>query len=117
MNPRHQQAARPTDVPVPGFYRARLVKRGPYVACRIMQMDDGWLLLVGGEPTEAAVHVNPWVVRRMESVAMYGDPITAETYDAMLAEAAAAPPGHPLRNPTQPVDLKAAGAIITRRTT
>ncbi len=110
---RRNQPARRSDIPTPGYYKARLVRKGPYVACRIIETEDGWLLFIGGEPT-GPMQRDPWRVFRMEAVAMYGQFIDRPEYDRMLAEAAAAPAGHPLRNPMVPVDLRASDPLMRK---
>ena len=86
---RRNQPVRRSDIPTPGYYRARLVRKGPFVACRILETEDGWLLFIAGEPT-GPMQRDPWRVLRMEAVAMYGQFIDRAEYDRMLAEAAAA---------------------------
>lgn len=112
---RRTQPARRSDVPTPGYYRARLVRKGPFVACRIVETEDGWMLFVAGQPT-GPMNRNPWLVARMEAVAMYGRFIDEAEYARMIQDAAAAPPGHPLRNPLAPVDLRAGDPLLKRKT-
>lgn len=100
----------PTDQRPPGFYRLRLVSGGPWIAHRIMEADGLFLLLRNGQPTSAAAHADYFAVPGMDRM-IYAREISAEEYAALLAAAAEAEPGHPLADPTQAVDLRAAKSL------
>lgn len=109
---------RPPDRPLPGWYAARLVKRGPEVACRVVLWEDidaippqTWVLLIGGEPTCQDARAEPFSIPKMEAVALYGRRITEAEYDALLDAAASAQPGEPLHDPTRPVDWRQAPSL------
>lgn len=104
-------APRPSDVPTPGWYRTRLVKNGPWIAARIVEADGLWLVFVNGVPTSTVAEPDPWRVPRMDSVA-WSAAITEAEYHALLEAAQTAPEGHPLADPTQPVDFRRAPSLF-----
>lgn len=114
MPNRRDEPPRSTERPEPGFYSARLVRRGPQAACRIVHEPEGWLLMINREPTSAAFLADPWKVPRMESVAMYGKVITGPEYTALLDQIERSPAGSPLRKPFEAVDLRAAAPLHTK---
>ena len=99
------QTPRPSDTPQLGYYRSRLVKGGPWVPARIMQTDGLWMVLMGGEPTQAAAAADPWTVRRMEWVA-FSPAITEAEYLELLTAYRAATGDHPFADATAPVDWR-----------
>ena len=114
------QAARdlgmePSWEPTPGYYRTRLVAKGPLVGARIMCEAGAWMVLINGVPTDSVARQNPWDVRGMDRIGLYGHPITAAEYEALRAASEAAPPDHPLAQPDRPIDLRAAPSIYQRR--
>lgn len=99
-----------TDQREPGFYRSRLVRGGPWVPHRIMEADGYWLLLRNGVPTSAAAMSSYHDVPGMERM-IYARAITEGEYAALLAAAASAADGHPLADPSAPVDLRRAPSL------
>lgn len=80
---RTPQEPRNADTPTPGFYRCRLVPRGPLVPARIMRTDDNlWLVLIDGEPTMREAQAEPWSVPRMSWV-NFSEQITEDEYSRM----------------------------------
>lgn len=114
--PHEDRTPRPVDVPVPGFFRVRMAKGGPWVPARIMHEDGLWLVLIDGEQTSAAAMAEPWKVPRMEWVA-FSNRIDEAQYRTLLTARQALPADHPLKDATRPVDMRAAGSVYTRRTT
>lgn len=107
------QAPRAPDLPKPGWYRTRLAKGGPWVPARIMEFGTLWLVLLDGEPTQAAANPDPWKVHRMEWV-NFSTEISEVEYDRLLATRRALPADSPLRDPMKPVDWL---QVDTRRRT
>jgi len=103
------QTRRP-DVPEPGWYATKLIKGGPEVACRIVCAQGLWVVIIGGEATSAIAFENPFDCPRMEWV-MMSRRITQTEYFALLDAAAAARPGEPLADPTQPVSWRRAPSL------
>lgn len=88
--------------PVPGCYRVRLVKRGPWVPAKIVYLAGLWLVLLAGEPTGEPQR-DPWKVRRMGWVA-FGKPIDDDAYAQMIAERRDMGRGDLAADPNAPVD-------------
>ena len=93
------------DAPEVGWYATKLVKNGPEIACRIIEVGGSWVILVNGEPTQETAETEPWRLRMAERVA-FSRRITADQYEAMLTAAAEAKPGEPLASPDQPINWR-----------
>lgn len=111
--PHHDTPPRPSDTPVPGFFRVRLCKGGPWVPARILHEDDHWLVVIDGVATSEAAHRDPWKAPRMEMVA-FSNAITAAEYASLLEQRRALPEDHPLKDATKPIDMRAAGSLYRR---
>lgn len=105
-----EEAAAATDFIRPGYYSTKLVKGGPEVPCRIVEVGGLWVLMICGAPTTEAAVENPFTDRQMTWVAR-GREIDADTYDAMLTAAAEAKPGEPLADPLSPVDWRSSPSV------
>lgn len=100
------QPRRP-DMPEPGCFAIRLVRKGPLVAARVSFQEGCWCVEIDGRETRGPT-AGPWEDPAMERVALYGRPITPEEYAFMLARAAHArqhAPGHPAAKPDEPIDF------------
>ena len=96
--------------PVSGFYRTRLVRQGPWVACRVWwedgERDPETNELLSDQIlrcTVAGTDVDPW--EWWPRLCLY--PIDKAAYDYMVADAEWArkyAPHHPKANPTKPVN-------------
>lgn len=93
------------ETPTPGPRKIRRVRGGPFVAARILESDGLWLVLINGEPTCKAARPEPWSVPQMEWV-NFSKIITEAEYAALIEAARSAPPGHPLADPTAPVNFR-----------
>ncbi len=110
--PHEDQTPRPVDMPVPGYFRVRLVKGAPWVPARIMEQDGWWLVLIDGEATGPAGR-EAWKVAQMERVA-FSNAITGAQYASLLEQRRALPADHPLKDATKPIDMRAAGSLYRR---
>lgn len=105
------------DQPEPGYYRRRLVKNGPFVACRIwierdidpdtgeIIADDKYLCTVDGKPASAMEQWS-WLASHA---------ISKEEYDFMLADAdwcRKYAPDDPKANPTKAINLRATKPVL-----
>jgi hypothetical protein len=90
------------DRPQPGWYLARLVKRGPLVPARIWRFDGRFYAEVAGRAVDPLA-LWPRVAAR---------PITEDEYHRLVAEAARCAPDEPAANPTKPVNLAALPAVF-----
>jgi hypothetical protein len=102
------------DIPLPGFYKTRLVKNGPWVAGRI------WLdTNIPERPDVMVGEIDGIEMPAIEAWGrLIGNPITKAEFDFLTAdkkwaqEHAAASPA---ANPRQPISLAAMPAISPRR--
>ncbi len=101
------EASRPVGQPAPGYFRVRLVRKGPWVGARIVRHSDGsWQAMVDGQRYAAALDPAsaPWVFRIWHS----GRSISEHEYLSYLRTkgwAMAHSPDHPAAHPREPVDL------------
>lgn len=100
-----EEAAQGSDGIRPGYYTAKLVRGGPSVALRIIEVEGLWVLLLNGLPTSDVAIENPFKLPQLRWPA---HEIDIETYDRLLDAAAAAKPGEPLADPTSRVDWRRA---------
>lgn len=102
---------------MPGYFRLRLVRGGPFVAASIDLTADGlWRVTVNGEASAASA--DPWHCPGMERVWFYGHRIDRAEHDYLLALAAHArrhDPAHPLASPGQRIDLHHIAPIYRRK--
>lgn len=94
------------EVPEPGFYRLRLVRRGPYVPARIVLEEGLWQVILNGAPS--GKHEHPWAIAWMHKVWPYAETIMESDYDYMLAYAQWAEkhaPEDPAARPNEPIDV------------
>lgn len=107
------------DGPAPGFYRTRLVKRGPWVPVKIFLLDGERDAETGELLSDQKLVVRcgdqmkdwTWALERQPFL----QPITRAEYDFLLARgrwAAAHDPHHPDADPLRPIDLGAMRAIF-----
>ena len=93
--------------PEPGFYKLRLVRKGPFVAARIVHDDaTGWSVLIDG--VSFGPHPNPWAIARMHQVWPYAAAITEAEHDFMIAYAEWArkhSPDDPVVHPTKQINI------------
>ncbi len=106
MADRRSWKARQVDAPEPGFYRRRLVRRGPLVPCRITFENGVWRAQIGREwgiPEADAL-------RAEHVIAIWhsGEIIDEDEHRYLLEVMSwvhTHAPDDPLAKPTQPVDL------------
>ena len=97
----------------PGFFMTRLIRGGPWVPVRVMLDQGAWAIFVSGEIQPGSGTADPWdcpFYRRGPFA-----PITKEQYHDLLREYEAAGRGHPLRQPTERVDLRSAPPLYEGR--
>lgn len=98
--------SRTPERPIPGYYALKLVRGGPDVACRIVEVQNLWVVMIGGVPTHSEAQEDWRRCPKIEAVAFYGRRITPDQYDALLTAAAEAKPGEPLASPTEPISWR-----------
>lgn len=104
-NDRRAQEPRRVDVPEPGFYRAKMVRNGPWVGAFVKQDERGmWSVIVNGNDAEVAA--DPWTIAWLRDRYHYADRVTQDEHDYLVATARwaeANDPNHPAANPRQPI--------------
>lgn len=93
--------------PEPGFFQMRLVKKGPKVAARIINIDGYWQAEINGDAEGPRVS-NPLESRSVMRIWETGVLIEEAQYRYLLdlkAWAEKNAPTHPAANPRKPVDL------------
>jgi hypothetical protein len=97
-----------------GFFRYKERKGAPWQPLRIMRESGAWVVLLAGNVVAgsgaAKARDVPFLLWRSPFHA-----ITEQAYDALLREYQNAPPGSPLQNPSEPVDLRAAPPLYEGR--
>ena len=97
-----------------GYFKHRARKGAPWQPVRVMRESGAWVVLLTGKvvPGSGARLAKdiPLLLWRAPFA-----PITEREYDSLLAAYEAAPPGHPLRWPDDPVDLRAAPPLYKER--
>lgn len=99
-----------------GFFRFREQKGAPWQALRVMYESGCWVVLLNG----AVVSGSGTALAKDVPFLLWRAPfhrITEPEYDALLRAVERAPPGHPLRRPADPVDLRAAPGLYQRKST
>lgn len=114
-------AAHSVDRPEPGYFRMRLVRRGPFVACRIWRCcsctvnggdeneQHDWQATCDRFPQLTATVNGEDRSEKLSKVWTYGKPIKRSEYDFMVADAAwlrQHDPEDAKATPTAPVDIK-----------
>ena len=96
------------DNPIPGYYKRRLVRNGPWVPATIWidggERDPETGDLLSDETLRCLVNgrlADPY----KQWTWLAGHPIKKREYDAMLKASRQAPPDSPLACPEQPVDM------------
>ena len=93
-----------------GFFRYRERKGAPFQPLRVIRESGRWVVLLNGKIVpgsgEALARNIPFLLWRAPF-----SPITEAAYDELLKAHASAPPGHPLRTPGEPVDLRSAPVL------
>ena len=109
-----------SDTPQPGYYETRLVKNGPFVPARVwindtprdeagdFLEDQGLMMEIDGERVNGQ-HMNQrWLW-------MYGNPITKQEYDFMIADSSHAKQHRPedaKAKPRKSIDLSTQKSIF-----
>jgi hypothetical protein len=78
------------DQPEPGFFKLRLVRKGPWVGARISQGMGLWSATINGQSC-GAPHPDPFGAEGVSRIWETGTAITAAAYDALLASPPATP--------------------------
>jgi hypothetical protein len=94
----------------PGFFKYRARKGAPWQALRVMRESGCWVALLNGDVVKGSgkplARDIPFLLYRSPFT-----PISEAEYDALLRAYENAPPGHPLRSPEEPVDLRGAPVL------
>lgn len=112
---------RPIHTVTPGYYRHRLVMRGPWVAAEIALIGDLVMISVDGGPAIPSIRVGELADTVVSEVAAggafrhpllrvlwFGEAITGSEYRHMLRTsewARRSAPDHPAANPHKPIDI------------
>jgi hypothetical protein len=100
------ESPRAVDKPEPGFFRTRLIRKGPYVPARIEHGPKGWRATINGRAFDW--HHDPVHAEGVFRIWLGGVEIDQPTYDYMIARVSyfeRVDPQHPAANPTTPVDF------------
>jgi hypothetical protein len=98
---------RVVDQPKVGYFKLRLVKRGPWVGARIDQIDGKWVATIDGTE-QSPGHEDPVEAKGVLKVWHAGQFISQPEYNYLVQLAAWArehSPDHPAANPGKPIDL------------
>ncbi len=80
---RRSEPPRRVDEPQPGYYRLRLVRKGPFVPAKVECSPSGWRCSIAGMSTGFPLQ-DPWQVADLSKVCLFGTIITKTEYDAMM---------------------------------
>jgi hypothetical protein len=80
---RRAEPSRRVDEPVPGYYRMRLVRMGPWVPALIEHGPHGWRCSISGVSTGFPSQ-DPTQVTDLFKIALYGVVIKKDEYDKMM---------------------------------
>lgn len=98
--------SRSIDTPEPGYFAIRLVRRGPWVAARIVHDESGWWAIIDG--VRSPPHIDPVYADDVFRI-WHGGRIIEETeYNHILNVrewARKQSPDHPSANPREPIDI------------
>jgi hypothetical protein len=97
-----------------GYFRYREKKGAPWQPLRVMRESGLWMVFLNGKLVEGSGKAKakdiPFLLWRSPF-----QPINEAQYHALLDDYASAPPGHPLRRPGEPVDLRNAPVLYGDR--
>lgn len=97
-----------------GYFRYRTTRGAPWQPVRVMHTDDGWFALVGGEiVTGSGARLAKDIPFLLWHAPFHR--LTEDEYHDLLREYEAAGRGHPLRQPTERVDLRSAPPLYEGR--
>lgn len=98
-----------------GYFRFKERKGAPWQPLRIMRESGTWVAILNGVVVKGSgsrlAREVPFLLWRSPF-----HPISVTEYDALLMAHENAPAGHPLRNPGEPVDLRAAAPLYRGKT-
>lgn len=106
---------RVVDEPQPGFFRMRLVKRGPYVPAKIENVDGKWSATINGKP-QLPTHEDPMLASGVLDIWHSAKIIDEAEYKYLIGLkewAERVKPDHPAANPYKPIDLKTLPPVFT----
>lgn len=99
---------RVVDEPQEGYFRMKLVKRGPYVPARIQKDENGrWLATIDGKD-QFPPHEDPILASGVLRIWHSATEIQFHEYDYLIQlgeYARAHAPDSPAANPNKPIDL------------
>jgi hypothetical protein len=98
---------RQIDKPEPGFFKMRLVSKGPLVPARIHRVDDAWAAEINGI-AQVPGHTEPERAAGVMQIWQSAERIDEAEYDYLLKLswwAKEHDPAHPLASPTQPINV------------
>lgn len=101
------EAPRQIDKPEPGFFKMRLVSKGPHVAAQISHQDGRWWADIDGV-RQIPSHEDPMIAEGVTRIWESGERIHPDQYDHLLAMSAWAKEHdqtHPLADPKQPINV------------
>jgi hypothetical protein len=101
------QASRRIDIPEPGFFKLRLVRRGPFVGAEIARSLGFWSATINGASCGAR-HPDPAYAAGIERIWTGGTRIDANEYAALLR--------NPPATPDLPIDVSAMTPITFEET-
>ncbi len=99
-----------------GWFRYREQKGAPWQALRIIRESGCWVALLNG----VAVPGSGAALAKDVPFLLWRSPfhsVTEAEYLSIIRAYERAPPGHPLRTPDQPIDLRQAPGLYQRKTT
>lgn len=99
-------APRVSDTPLPGFYRLKLIRGGPWVPAQIKHDEGGWQTMLDGKWSNQST--DPWLLPDMERIHFGGRDTTEAEVNFMLARkrhAEVYEPDSPAANPRKAIDL------------
>lgn len=100
------QPSRRIDQPEPGYFRLRLVTKGPWVPAQICCEGGQWFVVVNG--AKRASSADPFQAQSLTWVWERGHIISRDDYETMLTFAQWAErhnPVHPAARPNERIDL------------
>ena len=90
-----------------GFYRVKLVRRGPMVPAELRWENDRIVAYIDGK--KSVGELDGWQQDAVDRIAIWGEPIDEAEHRYMVAFAAHARvhmPDHPVANPMKPINLR-----------
>lgn len=101
---------------VEGFYRIKIVRKGPWVGAEIRFEGDKAVAYVDGQLSLGTS--GGWEQDAVDRIALWGEPITEPEHRFLLAQAEHARkhrPDHPAANPKKPIDFLLLKPVYTPR--